>query len=49
MKKYVIGFITALTVMVIVSLISELLFEIPHFMIGWVSCMGFYIGKGASE
>ena len=49
MIKYVFGFITALTVMVIVSIISDQLFEIPKFLTGWFSCMGFYIAKELSE
>lgn len=45
MKKYAIGFMTALTVMVIFSVVSKTLIEIPRFLIGWLSCMGWYIGE----
>jgi hypothetical protein len=45
MRKYAIAFMTALTVMVIFTVVSETLIEIPTFLTGWISCMGWYIGK----
>ena len=45
MKKYAIAFMTGLTVMVIFTVISKALIEIPNFLIGWFSCMGWYLGE----
>jgi hypothetical protein len=45
MRKYAIAFMSALTVMVIFTVVSKTLVEIPNFLIGWISCMGWYIGN----
>ena len=44
MKKYLRAFMTALIVMLIFTIVSKALIEIPNFMIGWLSCMGWYLG-----
>lgn len=45
MKKYAIPFLFALTIMIICHLISDFIYEIPDFFIGWISCTGWEIGK----
>jgi hypothetical protein len=45
MRKYAIAFMSALTVIVIFTVVSKTLVEIPNFLIGWISCMWWYIGN----
>jgi hypothetical protein len=44
MKNYFIAFMVSLATIIVLRIISELLnFEISDFMMGWMSCTGFYM------
>jgi len=44
-SKWVKGFGLAVAFMVILTLTNKYLFTIPDFTCGWISCIGFYLGK----
>lgn len=44
-NKWVKGFGLAVALMVILTLTNKYLFTIPDFTCGWISCIGFYLGK----
>jgi hypothetical protein len=44
MKNYLIAFMVSLATIILLRIISGLLnFEISDFMMGWLSCTGFYM------
>lgn len=46
--KYLIGGTVAFLTMIILNLLIHYVFKftVDRFLIGWVCCMGYYIGKG---
>lgn len=44
-NKWLKGLGLAIIFMVILALINKHLFTIPDFTCGWISCIGFYLGK----
>lgn len=50
--KFLVGFVTALIVMIVAHIIFKALdvdINKVNFFIGWISCMGYYIGIKAYE
>jgi hypothetical protein len=44
-NKWLKGLGLAIVFMIILTLINKHLFTIPDFTCGWISCIGFYLGK----